>query len=151
MLDFWLIALLGFLGSFGHCAGMCGPLTTAFSLSHQQNTSSWQQQIRFHALLNLGRIISYTLVGWGIGGIGSVLVASGQMAGVGSQLRQIIAIVTGILLIWFGLAQIKPDFLPPLPLFYYHFINPEMKTVFSSMKSFPKTQLGPKSSINCQL
>ncbi|NRB06902.1 MAG: sulfite exporter TauE/SafE family protein [Richelia sp.] len=118
MLDFWLIALLGFLGSFGHCAGMCGPLTTAFSLSHQQNTSSWQQQIRFHALLNLGRIISYTLVGWGIGGIGSVLVASGQMAGVGSQLRQIIAIVTGILLIWFGLAQIKPDFLPPLPILH---------------------------------
>ena len=25
MLDLLLIAILGFLGSFGHCAGMCGP------------------------------------------------------------------------------------------------------------------------------
>ena len=118
MLDFWLVTLLGFLGSFGHCAGMCGPLTTAFSLSHQQRTSSWQQQLQFHTLLNLGRIFSYTLVGWGIGGIGSVLVASGQMAGVGSQLRQILAIVTGILLIWFGVSQIKPEFLPRLPILH---------------------------------
>jgi sulfite exporter TauE/SafE len=118
MLDFLLIALLGFLGSFGHCAGMCGPLTAAFSLSHQQQSPSWQQQLKFHTLLNCGRIISYTLVGWGIGGIGSVLVASGQVAGVGSELRQFIAIITGVLLIWFGLGQIKPEFLPRIPFLH---------------------------------
>ncbi len=118
MLDFWLIALLGFLGSFGHCAGMCGPLTVAFSLSHQQQTPPWQQQLQFHTLLNLGRILSYTLVGSGIGAIGSVLLASGQMAGVGSQLRQWMAIITGIMLIWFGLRQIKPEFLPRIPILH---------------------------------
>ncbi|CCH66337.1 Membrane protein, putative [Richelia intracellularis HH01] len=118
MLDFWLVALLGFLGSFGHCAGMCGPLTIAFSLSYKQKTSSWQQQLQFNTPLNLGRILSYTIVGFGIGGIGSVLVASGQMAGVGSQLRQIMAIITGILLIWLGLAQIKPGFFPHLPILH---------------------------------
>lgn len=118
MLDFWLIALLGFLGSFGHCAGMCGPLTVAFSLSHQQQTPPWQQQLQFHTLLNLGRILSYTLVGSGIGAIGSVLLASGQMAGVGSQLRQWMAIITGTMLIWFGLRQIKPEFLPRIPILH---------------------------------
>ena len=115
MLDLLLIVALGFLGSFGHCVGMCSPITVAFSLSHKQN-SSWQQQVYFHSLLNLGRIISYALVGAGIGAVGSVLIASGQIAGIGSDLRRWIAIFTGVMLIWFGLRQIKPDFLPRLLL-----------------------------------
>lgn len=118
MLDLFLIMTLGFLGSFGHCVGMCGPLTVAFSLSHQQKTPKWQQQLYFHTLLNLGRIVSYALVGAGIGALGSVLLASGQMAGIGSDLRRWMAIFTGVLLVWFGLRQIKPDFLPRLPVLH---------------------------------
>jgi sulfite exporter TauE/SafE len=118
MLDLFLIVTLGFLGSFGHCVGMCGPLTVAFSLSHQHKPAKWQQQLYFHTLLNLGRIASYALVGAGIGALGSVLLASGQMAGIGSDLRRWMAIFTGILLIWFGLRQIKPDFLPRLPVLH---------------------------------
>jgi uncharacterized protein len=118
MLDFFLIMALGFLGSFGHCFGMCGPLSVAFSLSHKQENSNWQQQLKFHLLLNLGRMLSYALVGAGIGTIGSVLLTSGQWAGVGSELRHWMAIITGIMLIWFALGQIKPDFLPRIPLFH---------------------------------
>ncbi|BAZ38811.1 ferric reductase domain-containing protein [Calothrix sp. NIES-4101] len=116
MLDFWLIATLGFLGSFGHCIGMCGPLTAAFSLSG--NKQNWQQQLQFHLLLNFGRLLSYTLVGAAIGAIGSVLVASGQIAGVGSELRRWMAIITGLLLIWFGLRQINPELLPRVPFLH---------------------------------
>ncbi|MFB2772039.1 sulfite exporter TauE/SafE family protein [Pelatocladus sp. BLCC-F211] len=118
MLDLWLLITLGFLGSFGHCLGMCGPLAVAFSLSHQQETRNWRQQIKFHTLLNLGRMLSYTLVGGGIGVLGSVLLASSQMAGVGSQLRQWVAILTGVMLIWFGLGHIKPDLLPRIPVLH---------------------------------
>jgi sulfite exporter TauE/SafE len=118
MLDLLLITALGFLGSFGHCVGMCGPLSVAFSLSHQHQTHTWRQQFQFHALLNLGRMLSYTLVGAGIGALGSVLLASGQMAGIGSELRQWMAIITGVLLIWFGLGQIQPDFLPRIPILH---------------------------------
>ena len=113
MLDLLLIISLGFLGSFGHCMGMCGPLTVAFALS-----SSSLAHFNFHILLNLGRIISYALVGAILGGLGSILIASGQLAGIGSGVRQGIAITTGIMLIWFGLRQIKPDFLPKLPLIH---------------------------------
>ena len=109
---------LGFLGSFGHCVGMCGPLTVAFSLSGQQEKPKWQQQLYFHTLLNLGRIISYVLVGAAIGAIGSIAIASGQMAGIGSEVRRWLATLTGIMLILFGLAQINPQFLPPLPLLH---------------------------------
>lgn len=118
MLDLSLIILLGFLGSFGHCFGMCGPLTVAFSLSKQQENPSWQQQLKFHTLLNLGRMLSYTVVGAGIGSLGSVLVEGGQLAGIGSDLRRWIAIIAGMMLIWFGLGQIKPDFLPHIPLLH---------------------------------
>ncbi|NMG05491.1 sulfite exporter TauE/SafE family protein [Brasilonema sp. UFV-L1] len=118
MVNLLLLMALGFLGSFGHCVGMCGPLAVAFSLSHKQETSHWRQQLQFHTLLNLGRMLSYVLVGAGIGALGSVLLASGQMAGIGSELRQWMAILTGILLIWFGIRQIKPEFLPQIPLLH---------------------------------
>ncbi|MBD2108290.1 sulfite exporter TauE/SafE family protein [Nodosilinea sp. FACHB-13] len=116
MLDLLLMASLGFLGSFGHCLGMCGPITVAFSLSQTDSDRDRWQQVRFHLLLNLGRLASYALVGLMIGALGSVLVASGQMAGIGSPLRRGVALVTGLLLIWFGLAQISPGQVPKVPL-----------------------------------
>lgn len=119
MIDLLLIAALGFLGSFGHCAGMCGPIATAFSLSLKRDDSpTLQQQLHFHSLLNLGRILSYGLVGAGIGAVSSALITGGQLAGVDIVLRQAIAILTGLLLIWFGLVQIKPGFLPRLPIMH---------------------------------
>ncbi len=118
MLNLLLIMTLGFLGSFGHCLGMCGPLTVAFSLSKNQQNPHWVEQLRFHLLLNAGRILSYTLFGAGIGALGSVLLAGGQLAGVGSTLRQWMAIIGGLMLIWFGIQQIKPDFLPRIPLLH---------------------------------
>lgn len=118
MLDLLLIVAVGFFGSFGHCVGMCSPLAAAFSLSHKQDTAKWQQQLSFHILLNLGRLISYALVGAGIGALGSILIAGGQMAGSGSSLRQGIALITGVMLIWFGIIQIQPKFLPRIPLLH---------------------------------
>ncbi|MGB7085168.1 MAG: sulfite exporter TauE/SafE family protein [Phormidesmis sp.] len=120
--DLWLVAALGFLGSFGHCVGMCGPVTVAFALLADRQSAAERSQpwfhLWFHSLLNLGRLLSYVLVGAGIGALGSVVFAGGQMAGVGSALRRGISIFTGILLIWFGLSQASPKFLPPLPFLH---------------------------------
>jgi len=120
VLDLLLIVALGFLGSFGHCMGMCGPLTVALALSQEGNSDSPDKIIpwQFHLLLNLGRILSYALVGAALGGLGSVVVASGQLAGIGSSLRQFMAVFTGSLLIWFGITQIKPNWLPRLPFLH---------------------------------
>ncbi|MBE7381287.1 MAG: sulfite exporter TauE/SafE family protein [Leptolyngbya sp. SIO1E4] len=124
MLELGLIAALGFLGSFGHCVGMCGPIAMAFSLSAQAESAiadtasrRWQQ-FTFHLWLNLGRLLSYALVGAAIGGLGSVLVAGGQMAGVGSLLRRSIALLTGGLLVALGLKQVAPQLFPKLPLLH---------------------------------
>lgn len=116
MLDILLMTTLGFLGSFGHCAGMCGPLTVAFSLSNAGKDKL--AVFRFHLLLNVGRIVAYALVGAAIGGLGSVLIAGGLLAGTGSELRRAIALLTGTMLIWFGVVQIQPNLLPRLPLLH---------------------------------
>ncbi|MDJ0577316.1 MAG: sulfite exporter TauE/SafE family protein [Xenococcaceae cyanobacterium MO_234.B1] len=109
MIDLLLIATLGFLGSFGHCAGMCGALTVSFALS-SKNQEKWWTSLVFHLLLNGGRIVSYGLVGGILGSFGNLLFTS--------QVRQIMAIITGLLLIWWGLIRIKPDFLPQLPIIH---------------------------------
>ena len=62
--------------------------------------------------------MSYTIVGAALGGVGSVLIASGQLAGIGSSLRQVMTVVTGLILIWFGIGQIKPNWLPRLPFLH---------------------------------
>lgn len=119
VLDLLLVMALGFLGSFGHCVGMCGPLAVALSLSEAQpEQKTVGRSLLFHSLLNLGRITSYALVGAGIGALGSVLVAGGQFAGIDSALRQGITFLTGVLLIWMGLAQVAPALLPKLPLLH---------------------------------
>jgi sulfite exporter TauE/SafE len=119
MVDLLLMTSLGFLGSFGHCLGMCGPLTVAFSLGAGvgEQPNRWAA-LRFHLLLNGGRMASYALVGALIGGLGSVLVAGGHMAGVGSDLRRAMALLTGNLLVWFGLMQVSPGLLPRLPFLH---------------------------------
>jgi uncharacterized protein len=105
MVDLFLIGLLGFLGSFGHCLGMCGPLATALLLSERSRSRTGTL-----LLLNGARLVSYALVGAGIGAIGSVLIAGGQLAGVGSDLRRMLAVVTGLLLVVLGLGQVWPRF-----------------------------------------
>ena len=102
-LDLFFAFSLGFLGSFGHCVGMCGNLTLAFALLDRQ--PSVLSKLRFHGLLNLGRIASYALVG-------------GTLAAVGSGWRQAIAIVTGILLLGLGWQQVMPAGKFPMPLIH---------------------------------
>jgi uncharacterized protein len=121
-MDVWLMVSLGFFGSFGHCLGMCGPLSAAMLLSDRPHTPSHFSLLSslFNnvTLLNLGRLISYTLVGAAIGGVGNLLMAGGQLVGIGSGLRQGMAIVAGLMLIWGGLVNVMPDRLPKVPLLH---------------------------------
>ncbi|PSB01935.1 urease accessory protein UreH domain-containing protein [Merismopedia glauca] len=150
MLDLFLIAALGFLGSFGHCVGMCGPLSVAFSLSQKSDLQgSWRSQLLFHTLLNLGRILSYVLVGAGIGVLGSFLIASGQLTGIESSLRRGLALLTGILLVWLGIGQISPKLLPRIPILHplstpeqHQRLNRAMMHLSSSNKWWTPALLG---------
>src|SRR5690554_4892393 len=67
----WTAFLLGFLGSF-HCLGMCGPI--ALAISARDNQRFLVNKI----LYNLGRTLTYSLLGLTVGAIGLSL----QLAGV---------------------------------------------------------------------
>jgi uncharacterized protein len=108
MIDLLLMVMLGFLGSFGHCASMCGSLAVALTVKPTAVNRTWQQFWWFHGAMNLSRILSYGLGGAILGGVSAAMVSGGQLVGMGSPLRSIVALVGGLLLIGSGLGQIFP-------------------------------------------
>lgn len=70
---FWLAALsLGFLGSF-HCIGMCGPIALSIPV---KRTSTWSV-FSGSLIYNLGRVLTYTIIGFLFGLLGSGFAMAG--------------------------------------------------------------------------
>jgi sulfite exporter TauE/SafE len=93
-----LLALAtGFLGSFGHCVGMCGPLVGSLALATGPLGArrSLSGQLAYHA----GRVTTYAAVGAAMGVTGSFVNVAGRLAG----LQQAVAIAAGALMILVGL------------------------------------------------
>lgn len=102
MIDLYLMVLsMGFLGSI-HCVGMCGGLVTALSMSRPKTW--WYGLLTYQ----LGRIISYAMLGLFFG-----LIGMGLLAGGGKQMQQALAIFAGVVMVIFGLnlAGFLPDLL----------------------------------------
>ncbi|HET7824170.1 MAG TPA: sulfite exporter TauE/SafE family protein [Anaeromyxobacter sp.] len=87
----------GFLGSFGHCVGMCGPLVGSLALAAAPlgPRRSLTGQLAYHA----GRVTTYGLIGAAMGITGSFVNVAGRLAG----LQQAVAIAAGTLMILVGL------------------------------------------------
>ena len=80
-LGYGLIFLIGFLASF-HCIGMCGGFVVAYSAHNLTKEDKKQTKAaNQHLAYNLGRIISYTLVGGILGGIGSFFAINPNFSG----------------------------------------------------------------------
>lgn len=85
---------LGFLGSF-HCIGMCGPIALALPI---HNLSFAAKSVGI-LIYNLGRIVTYTLIGFVFGLLGSNFALAGT--------QQTISIVMGLCIILFVLIPKK--------------------------------------------
>ena len=77
MID-WLVAGLAF-GAFGsvHCVGMCGPLALSLPGKHQPRWQFWAER----GLYNLGRAVTYSLLGVLVGAAGQVVSLAGAQQG----------------------------------------------------------------------
>jgi sulfite exporter TauE/SafE len=80
------------LASSLHCAQMCGPIVLSYSLTSGRS-------LRAHALYNLGRITTYTLLGAVAGALGSVFRLAGRIVGV----EQSVALAAGVVMIIAGI------------------------------------------------
>jgi len=92
----------GFLGGFGHCVGMCGPLVGSLALAGVPRgpglaglRRTLPGQLAYHA----GRITTYAMLGAVLGLGGSFVNVAGRLAGV----SQAVAVLAGALMILLGL------------------------------------------------
>jgi len=74
--------VLGLLGGFGHCVGMCNPFVLYIASRFGINTaSSWFQRISPHLFYNLGRITTYVSLGLLCGILGKISTNLSQIQG----------------------------------------------------------------------
>jgi hypothetical protein len=94
-IDLVIILTTAFLGSVGHCIGMCGGIVVAYSSSKVDQESSWSRQTLSHLAYNFGRVTTYTILGAVFGLIGKVIAFTPTTKGV-------LFVLTGILMILAG-------------------------------------------------
>ena len=121
--EFLALFLIGFLGGFSHCIGMCGGIVLTYTIKIRENDpvsepSKWQL-IKPHLLYNSGRIITYSILGEIFGFIGStigVILAIHDFQGVLQLFTGIIMLLIGIELAGL-IPSISPDSFPGISTF----------------------------------
>lgn len=88
--------ITGLSVGFGHCIGMCGPIAVSLSLKLQGRPVFWP-----HFFYNMGRVVTYALLGALMGYSGSFTATAARMAG----LQQGILIFSGVVIILMGLSM----------------------------------------------
>ena len=94
-IDLIIILSTAFLGSVGHCIGMCGGIVVAYSSSKIDQSAPWSRQTLSHLAYNLGRVTTYTILGALFGLVGKVIAFTPTTKGV-------LFVLTGILMILAG-------------------------------------------------
>lgn len=95
-LGYGLILLIGILASF-HCVGMCGGFVVAYSANNLCKDA--EKQVKGstqHITYNLGRLISYTIVGGILGGIGSFFAINPNFSGALILVASVFMLIMGL-------------------------------------------------------
>lgn len=80
-INLFSIITIAFLGSFGHCIGMCGGIVIAYSSTKLNSEISKQKAAISHILYSFGRVSTYTLLGVIFGFLGGVATFSNKASG----------------------------------------------------------------------
>jgi hypothetical protein len=90
--------LFGLLTGFGHCIGMCCPFVLWIAQGQRDADRRGWRRLLPHLAYNLGRTITYALLGTAAGLLGSAVQLGGSLLG----LQRLTAIVVGGLLILYA-------------------------------------------------
>ncbi len=90
MSDYLLILSAGFLGS-AHCMAMCGGLVIAYNMKYGGG-------VYFSLIYNSGRILSYSIIGFTMGLLGSAFISAGILG----KFQSLLPLAAGILMILIG-------------------------------------------------
>lgn len=101
--DYIAVFIIGLLGGFSHCIGMCGGFVMTYTIKLSENTfqekSNFWHKLYPHLLYSAGRVLTYTLLGELFGLLGSTL-------GFVSSFRQFqggLMLFAGLIMIFMGL------------------------------------------------
>lgn len=124
-IDIVLFFLIGLLGG-AHCIGMCGPMVTVYasridpaktdggtSVSHRgaRHDHLTVYEVRQHALFNIGRTVSYTLIGVVMGTLGGILILTVDQVTFGADMiRGVLGGGIGLLIVIIGLRYLSGRF-----------------------------------------
>ncbi|MEA1955454.1 MAG: sulfite exporter TauE/SafE family protein [Campylobacterota bacterium] len=90
------IISIAFLGSFGHCIGMCGGIIIAYSSTKIEDNWSKPKQSIAHLLYSIGRVFTYTLLGAIFGFLGGVAMFNNLANGSLLILAGFVMVLTGL-------------------------------------------------------
>jgi sulfite exporter TauE/SafE len=93
------IITIAFLGSFGHCVGMCGGIVVAYSSIKLGHEPSKSYQAMAHLLYSLGRVTTYATLGAVFGYLGGVITFSNTANGALLIFAGIVMILAGLSLL----------------------------------------------------
>jgi sulfite exporter TauE/SafE len=115
--DLLLFFTIGIFGG-AHCIGMCGPLVTMYadrmtprpdggSTTHtadRRRSYLTTYEVRQHGLFNVGRALSYALIGGAFGALGGlVFVTTEQLTAVADVVRGSVGVLIGVFIIASGI------------------------------------------------
>ncbi|HEX2926822.1 MAG TPA: sulfite exporter TauE/SafE family protein [Ruminiclostridium sp.] len=116
-MGYGVLFFIGLLTSL-HCVAMCGGINLSVCVQYKASDGgSKLDKLKPSILYNLGRVISYTIVGGIVGGIGSVVSFSGTAKG-------IVAIISGVFMVIMGINML--NIFPALRK-----LNPRMPKIFA--------------------
>jgi len=94
--SYWLIFVIGLLAGF-HCVGMCGGLVVTYSAAMNKDGRDQKTKRLGHLSYNIGRLISYSVIGGILGGVGSFF-------GINPTFTGIVTIIAGLLMVVMGIS-----------------------------------------------
>ncbi|MGM0622867.1 MAG: sulfite exporter TauE/SafE family protein [Campylobacterota bacterium] len=95
-INLFSIITIAFLGSFGHCIGMCGGIVIAYSSTKVQSKWNKTTQSLAHLLYSLGRVSTYGLLGALFGFLGGVATFSNTANGTLLMFAGVAMILAGL-------------------------------------------------------
>jgi len=90
------IITIAFMGSFGHCIGMCGGIVIAYSSIGFEKERNRTAQAISHILYSLGRVTTYSVLGAIFGILGGVVVFNNTTNGILWLVAGVAMIIAGL-------------------------------------------------------
>ena len=98
-IDLFSIFTIAFLGSFGHCIGMCGGIVIAYTSAKVNSNWERTRESLSHLLYSFGRITTYVVLGAIFGYLGSVVTFDGSTRGALLIFAGVVMLLTGLSLL----------------------------------------------------